>query len=62
LSTYPAAGKRKNMTTEEALAKFGGSRRRLAEALGISVQAVAQWGAQVPPLRVYQIKELLNES
>ena len=48
------------MTTKEALAMFGGSRRRLAESLGISVQAVAQWGDEVPKLREYQIKEILN--
>lgn len=48
------------MTTKEAIAMFGGSRRRLAEALGISVQAVAQWGDMVPKLREYQIKEIVN--
>lgn len=48
------------MTTKEAIAMFGGSRRRLAEALGISVQAVAQWGDMVPKLREYQIKEMVN--
>lgn len=48
------------MTTKEAIAMFGGSRRKLAEALGISVQAVAQWGGEVPVLREYQIKEIVN--
>lgn len=48
------------MTTKEAVAMFGGSRRSLAEALGISVQAVAQWGDEVPRLREYQIKEIVN--
>lgn len=48
------------MTTKEAIAMFRGSRRRLAEALGISVQAVAQWGDMVPKLREYQIREIVN--
>lgn len=44
------------MTTKEALALFGDSYRKLAEALGITEQAVRQWGDNVPELRVYQIK------
>lgn len=44
------------MTTKEALALFGDSYRKLAEALGITEQAVRQWGDSVPELRVYQIK------
>lgn len=44
------------MTTKEALALFDNSYRRLAEALGITEQAVRQWGDNVPELRVYQIK------
>ncbi len=44
------------MTTDEAKALFDGSIRKLAEALGITEQAVRQWGGQVPELRVYQIK------
>lgn len=48
------------MTTKEALAMFGGSRRKLAEALGITTQAVAQWGDTVPLLREYQIREIVN--
>jgi hypothetical protein len=46
------------MTTKEALALFDGSARQLAEACGISVQAVHQWGDTVPPLRVFQIESL----
>lgn len=46
------------MTTEEAKALFGGSTRDLASALGITEQAVHQWGGVVPELRVYQIKVL----
>jgi DNA-binding transcriptional regulator YdaS (Cro superfamily) len=48
------------MTTEEAKALFGGT-RKLAEALGITEQAVSQWGENVPELRVYQIKVLAGE-
>jgi len=48
------------MTTEEAKALFGGA-RKLAEALGITEQAVSQWGENVPELRVYQIKVLAGE-
>lgn len=44
------------MTTKEALALFDNSYRKLAEALGITEQAVRQWGDNVPELRVYQIK------
>jgi DNA-binding transcriptional regulator YdaS (Cro superfamily) len=47
------------MTKEEAVRRFG-SVRALAKALGISTQAVAQWGEDVPPLRVYQIREILS--
>ena len=44
------------MTTQDALAMFDNSYRKLAEALGITEQAVRQWGDTVPELRVYQIK------
>ena len=46
------------MTKQEAIQKFGGA-RALAEALGISTQAVGQWGEEIPPFRQYQINELL---
>jgi DNA-binding transcriptional regulator YdaS (Cro superfamily) len=46
------------MTTKEAVAMLGGSQRKLAEALGISTQAVAQWGGTVPELRSYQIRAM----
>lgn len=45
------------MTKQEAIELFGGNVRALAEALGITEQAVHQWGERVPELRVYQIKE-----
>lgn len=47
------------MTKEEAIEAFG-SVRKLAEALGITEQAVHQWGDEVPELRFYQIREILN--
>lgn len=48
------------MKTAEAIEHFG-SIRKLAEALGLSVQAVYRWGEDVPPLRVYQIKDLMAQ-
>lgn len=48
------------MKTKEAVEKFGGV-RALAEALGVSVQAVHQWGEDVPKLRVYHINAVLAE-
>ena len=49
------------MKTEAAIRQFGDSVRVLAEALGITREAVYQWGETVPPLRVYQIRDLLAE-
>ena len=49
------------MTTEEAITFFDGKVRKLADALGITEQAIYQWGGQVPELRVYQIKAILQE-
>ena len=46
------------MTKQEAIDLFDGSIRKLAEALGITEQAVSQWGDEVPELRAYQIREL----
>jgi len=34
----------------------------LASALGISVQAIYQWGDEVPKLRQYEIRELRPEA
>lgn len=47
------------MKTKEAIEYFKG-KRRLADALGISVQAVQAWKENVPALREYQIKELMR--
>lgn len=49
------------MTKQEALDMFDGSARKMAEALGVSVQAIHQWGDVVPELRVYQIKALAGK-
>ena len=39
--------------------KLFGSQRAVARALGISEPAVSRWGEEVPPLRVYQLRDLL---
>jgi DNA-binding transcriptional regulator YdaS (Cro superfamily) len=46
------------MMTVEAAIKVFGSRRKLADALGVSTQATYQWGEYVPKLRAYEILEL----
>ena len=46
------------MKTEEAVKAFG-SRKALADALGVWPQAVYSWGDDVPDLRAYQIKEIM---
>lgn len=48
------------MTKDEAIKAFG-STRKLAEAIGVTEQAVHQWGEMVPELRAYQIKAILAE-
>lgn len=40
--------------------KYFGSRANLARALGISRAAVSYWGEQVPALRAYQIREIME--
>lgn len=45
------------MQTKDAIAVFG-SRRKMAEALGITTQAIYQWGEMVPKLRAYEILEI----
>jgi hypothetical protein len=47
------------METSEAIRLFG-SKAEIARALGISRAAVTCWGAVVPPLRVYQLREILQ--
>ena len=49
------------MTKNDAIKIFG-SVRKLAEALGITEQAVHQWDDNnVPELRVYKIKDILGK-
>ena len=48
------------MKTIEAVQLFSGSRRKLANALDISVAAISQWGEEIPPLRAYQIRDLVQ--
>ena len=47
------------MQTNQAIETFG-SVANLASALGISVQAVYQWGDTVPKLRTYEIRDLIS--
>lgn len=49
------------MTKQEALAHFGGSVRKLAEALGLSTAAVYAWPDEIPELRFYQIRDLVSK-
>ncbi len=48
------------MTKQEAIELFG-TIRKLADALGVTEQAIYAWGDTVPPLRAYQIKEILQD-
>jgi len=47
--------------TVDELIKIYGSRKEIARVLGIHVSSVYQWGNRVPPLRVYQFKEMLRK-
>jgi DNA-binding transcriptional regulator YdaS (Cro superfamily) len=48
------------VTVDELLEIFG-TRKEIARILGLHVSSVYQWGNKVPPLRVYQIKEILRK-
>lgn len=48
------------MTTEEVIEYYGGDRRRVAEALGVWVSAVYQWGEEPPLLRQYQLEAMTD--
>lgn len=47
------------MKTKDAI-NFFGSRKALADALGIDRSAMHHWGEDVPELRQYQIEVLSN--
>lgn len=47
------------MQTRKAIEHFG-STRKLAQALGITPQAINQWGAVVPKLRQYEIERVTD--
>jgi len=48
------------MKKRDAIAAFG-SASDLARALGITRQSVSSWGDDVPELRAYQIREILEQ-
>lgn len=48
------------MKKRDAIAAFG-SASELARSLGITRQSVSSWGEEVPPLRVYQINEIIDQ-
>lgn len=45
------------MKKQDAIEYFG-TQQALAEAIGVSSAAIAQWGETVPPLRQLQIQQL----
>lgn len=47
------------METRQAIAHFG-SVAALARALGITSQAVYQWGAEVPPRRAFELERITS--
>jgi biotin operon repressor len=48
------------MKKRDAIAAFG-SASDLARALGITRQSVSDWGEDIPELRAYQIREILEQ-
>ena len=48
------------MKTEEAVKRFG-SKYRIAQILGITRQAVGQWGDNVPELQALKLEKLERE-
>ena len=50
----------RGMKTKDAIESFGNV-RQMATALGISREAIYQWGDTVPPLRAYQIRDLIDQ-
>ena len=49
------------MTKSEAV-KYFGSQQAVADVLGLHKSAVSQWGDDVPKLREYQLKEVMNNN
>jgi len=45
----------------ETVVKLAGGIRKLAALLGITTQAVYLWGDKVPPLRMYELRDLKPE-
>ena len=43
---------------KETAVRYAGGVSALAALLGVTKQAVSQWGAQMPPLRVFQLRQL----
>jgi len=60
LSSYPDKKLGDNMKKRDAIAVFG-SASDLARALGITRQSVSDWGEDIPELRAYQIREILEQ-
>ena len=48
------------MKKRDAIAVFG-SASELARSLGITRQSVSKWSEDVPELRAYQIKEVIDQ-
>lgn len=46
------------VTFEDVLQHFGGTHKALADALGISREAVTMWAGQIPESRAFQIEVL----
>lgn len=47
------------MKVKDAIERYG-SKAEIARILGIARQSINNWGDDVPPLRVYQLKEKEN--
>lgn len=54
-SGYP---KEESLMKTQSAVDFFGSKKKLAEALGITPSAVTMWGGDVPVLRQYQLEHL----
>ncbi len=47
------------MNKKSAINHFG-TQKKLASALGISQAAISKWPENIPPLRAFQIEQLMN--